>query len=238
MRSFGKRQINVTISSLNQLHEGQSIWTGTVPLCWHQAPLRKQTTLLASIIHGVCSLYAERGVLGPMVQNEAKPSSKWGLEWQVQKIKLWRCGETVCHPQAPSTCLLPRGFLRQAKMPTPARAMARTMNPTAFITRSIVSESESKQIREEKLHVSSCSSLLSFGDFFLWSRSPILLFLLWLLHSCVENNLKQEQLFPQYGLNARGVLRTQSESQWDLSHDSPPPPFFNLHLSHGHSVIF
>lgn len=166
MRSFGKRQINVTVSSLNQLHKGQSTRTGTVPLCWHQAPLRKQTTLFASIIHSMCSLYAEGGVSGPMVQNEAKPSSKWSLEWQVQKIKLCSCGETVCHPQDPSTCLLPRGLFRQTRMPTPARAMERTMNPTAFITRSIVSDSESKQIREEKIHMSSCSSMLSFGDFF------------------------------------------------------------------------
>ena len=167
MRSFGKRQIHVTISSLNQLQKGQSTWTGTVLLCRYQVPLRKQTTLLSSIIHGVCSLYAERGVSGPMEQNEAKPSSKWSLERQVQKIKLWSCGETVCHPQDPSTCLLPRGLLRQARMPTPGRAMARTMNPTVFITRSIVSDSERKQIREEKIHVSSCSSMLFLGTFFL-----------------------------------------------------------------------
>ena len=223
MRSFGKRQIHVTISSLNQLQKGQSTWTGTVLLCRYQAPLRKQTTLLSSIIHGVCSLYAERGVLGPTEQNEAKPSSKWSLERQVQKIKLWSCGETVCHPQDPSMCLLPRGLLRQARMPTPARAMARTMNPTVFITRSMVSDSESKQIREEKKSMCPPALLCYFGGLFSCDHQEAQYYfsycdfftalwrIIWNRNSCSQSMVWMPE-----------VSWRPSQSQWDLSHDSPP----------------
>lgn len=49
-------------------------WTAPpVLLCWCQASPVKQIILLASIIHGVCSLYDGRGVLGRSVL------AKWGL---------------------------------------------------------------------------------------------------------------------------------------------------------------
>lgn len=67
---------NITWKKTNQCHcifsdphllGGLSTWTGTVPLCRCQAPPMEQTTLLTSIIHGLCSLYGERGVLGPVI---------------------------------------------------------------------------------------------------------------------------------------------------------------------------
>lgn len=87
-------------------------------------------------------------------------------------------------PQDPSTCLSPRGLLLQTRMPTPVRAMARTMDPaTAFITRGIVSDSESKKMR--KTPQVFLPVYLNFGRLFSlwWLGSSTLFFLLSLLTS-------------------------------------------------------
>lgn len=131
----------------------------------------KQTTLLASVTPGVCSLCGGRGVPSPSVITEWGPPHSQ-MELGVPGAEKKACGAvgaTVCGPLGPFDVPLTLGPSLQARMPTPAG------QSQGKRTQGQLSSAEGQLLTLKastwgKIHRSSSSSTLTFGGFCHWEH--------------------------------------------------------------------